>query len=231
MNLASAPKLDDNTEIVMEMKDFKCVLPEIIESPEFVRLYPEILKIDKKDIETNVRLNYLLSIFNEIEKDKKHHDKYYKKNGNIEKCLVFSEYMVTLTDSGLLLVSSIGTPILLPITCTLSLCCNFLNIGLRSLNKYFNGKKNKHKEISTISNTIINTISKQFIESLRDNKISGEEFDNIMQIKENYEKLKKDVEQKTGKIVNSVELNKQVEELLMQKGKTQYKKELLDKIK
>ena len=97
----------------------------------------------------------------------------------------------------------------------IGLVCGLLSVLTGAIAKKVSHKVNKHEQTVAICQSKVNSIKDRISKALNDNKISDEEFHNIISELDKYNEMKRDIRTKNRKdiqknIPNEVDLKKQI---------------------
>ena len=101
----------------------------------------------------------------------------------------------------------------------IGLICGILSVLTGTVAKKVSHKINKHEQTVAICQSKVNSIKDQISKALNDNKISDEEFHNIISEVDKYNEMKRDIRNSTieKNIPNEVELQKKIRLEMMKK--------------
>ena len=94
----------------------------------------------------------------------------------------------------------------------IGLICGILSVFTGAVAKKVSHKINKHEQTVAICQSKVNSIKDRILKALNDNKISDEEFHNIISEVDKYNEMKRDIRNSTieKNIPNEVELKKKI---------------------
>ena len=94
----------------------------------------------------------------------------------------------------------------------IGLICGILSVFTGAVAKKVSHKINKHEQTVAICQSKVNSIKDRILKALNDNKISDEEFHNIISEVDKYNEMKRDIRNSTieKNISNEVELKKKI---------------------
>ena len=173
---------------------------------EYNKIYPELSKEAPKDKiypgtpkDGNAfRLQQSCRVLESLEKEAKHYASVRKKykrcynllsristlSGTLSFCLSGSGVGTAFSGVGLPLAASLGG---------LGLICGVLSVITGEAGKNVSRKVTKHEKTVSVCESKINSLKDRISKALADDRISGEEFENILAEMEKYHELKKDI--------------------------------------
>ena len=170
---------------------------------EYNKIYPELPKEDKiypeppKDGNA-FRLQQSCRVLENLEKEAKHYASVRKKykrcynllsristsSGTLPFCLSGSGVGTAFSGVGLPLAASLGG---------LGLICGVVSVITGEAGKNVSRKVTKHEKTVSVCESKINSLKDRISKALADDRISDEEFENILAEMEKYHELKKDI--------------------------------------
>ena len=170
---------------------------------EYNKIYPELPKEDKiypeppKDGNA-FRLQQSCRVLENLEKEAKHYASVRKKykrcynflsristsTGTLSFCLSGSGVGTAFSGVGLPLAASLGG---------LGLVCGVVSVITGEAGKNVSRKVTKHEKTVSVCESKINSLKDRISKALADDRISDEEFNNILAEMEKYHELKKDI--------------------------------------
>ena len=164
---------------------------------DYNKIYPELSKEPPKDGNA-FRLQQSCRVLENLEKEAKHYAsvrKRYKRcynllsrtstsTGTLSFCLSGSGVGTAFSGVGLPLAASLGG---------LGLICGVVSVIIGEAGKNVSRKVTKHEKTVSVCESKINSLKDRISKALADDKISGEEFENILAEMEKYHELKKDI--------------------------------------
>ena len=176
---------------------------------EYTKIYPELSKEDKiypeapKDGNT-FRLQQSCRVLENLEKEAKHYTSVRKKykrcykvlsrfstsSGTLSFCLSGSGVGTAFSGVGLPLAASLGG---------LGLICGVVSVITGEAGKNVSRKVTKHKKTVSVCESKINSLKDRISKTLADDRISDEEFENILAEMGKYHEMKKDIRRNSQK--------------------------------
>ena len=164
---------------------------------EYNKIYPELSKEPPKDGNA-FRLQQSCRVLENLEKEAKHYASVRKKykrcynllsristsSGTLSFCLSGSGVGTAFSGVGLPLAASLGG---------LGLICGVLSVITGEAGKNVSRKMTKHEKTVSVCESKINSLKERISKALADDRISDEEFENILAEMEKYHELKKDI--------------------------------------
>ena len=170
---------------------------------EYNKIYPELPKEDKiypeppKDGNA-FRLQQSCRVLENLEKEAKHYASVRKKykrcykllsristsTGTLSFCLSGSGVGTAFSGVGLPLAASLGG---------LGLICGVVSVITGEAGKNVSRKVTKHEKTVSVCESKINSLKDRISKALADDRISDEEFENILAEMEKYHEMKKDI--------------------------------------
>ena len=170
---------------------------------DYNRIYPEVPKEAPKDGNA-FRLQQSCRVLENLEKEAKHYASVRKKykrclnvlsristsTGTLSFCLSGSGVGTAFSGVGLPLAASLGG---------LGLVCGVVSVIAGEAGKKVSRKVTKHEKTVTVGLSKINSLKDRISKALADDRISDEEFENILAEMEKYHEMKKDIRHKFQK--------------------------------
>ena len=164
---------------------------------EYNKIYPELSKEPPKDGNA-FRLQQSCRVLENLEKEAKHYASVRKKykrcynllsristaTGTLSFCLSGSGVGTAFSGVGLPLAASLGG---------LGLICGVVSVITGEAGKNVSRKVTKHEKTVSVCESKINSLKDRISKALADDRISDEEFENILAEMEKYHELKKDI--------------------------------------
>ena len=164
---------------------------------EYNKIYPDLPKEPPKDGNA-FRLQQSCRVLENLEKEAKHYASVRKKykrcynllsrtstlSGTLSFCLSGSGVGTAFSGVGLPLAASLGG---------LGLICGVLSVITGEAGKNVSRKVTKHEKTVSICESKINSLKDRISKALADDRISNEEFENILAEMSKYHELKKDI--------------------------------------
>ena len=164
---------------------------------EYNKIYPELSKEPPKDGNA-FRLQQSCRVLENLEKEAKHYASVRKKykrcynllsristaTGTLSFCLSGSGVGTAFSGVGLPLAASLGG---------LGLICGVLSVITGEAGKNVSRKVTKHEKTVSVCESKINSLKDRISKALADDRISDEEFENILAEMSKYHELKKDI--------------------------------------
>ena len=164
---------------------------------DYNKIYPELSKEPPKDGNA-FRLQQSCRVLENLEKEAKHYTSVRKKykrcynllsristsSGTLSFCLSGSGVGTAFSGVGLPLAASLGG---------LGLICGVLSVITGEAGKNVSRKVTKHEKTVSVCESKINSLKDRISKALADDRISDEEFENILAEMSKYHELKKDI--------------------------------------
>ena len=164
---------------------------------EYNKIYPELSKEAPKDGNA-FRLQQSCRVLENLEKEAKHYASVRKKykrcynvlsritasTGTLSFCLSCSGVGTAFSGVGLPLAASLGG---------LGLICGVVSVITGEAGKNVSRKVTKHEKTVSVCESKINSLKDRISKALADDRISDEEFENILAEMSKYHELKKDI--------------------------------------
>ena len=164
---------------------------------EYNKIYPELSKEPPKDGNA-FRLQQSCRVLENLEKEAKHYASVRKKykrcynllsristsTGTLSFCLSGSGVGTAFSGVGLPLAASLGG---------LGLICGVVSVITGEAGKNVSRKVTKHEKTVSVCESKINSLKDRISKALADDRISDEEFENILAEMSKYHELKKDI--------------------------------------
>ena len=106
--------------------------------------------------------------------------------------------------------AGIGAPITVPITLPLGIAMGSVSVGTSALCKLLLKKVEKHERIKNIAQAKLSSINRLVSNALKDNNVSDEEFQLILNEKENYREHKDQIRRRVR--TEATEINDEIKE-------------------
>ena len=175
------------------MEDYKKIYPELAKEAPKDKIYPEPPKAGNA-----FRLQQSCRVLENLEKEAKHYASVRKKykrcynvssristsTGTLSFCLSGSGVGTTFSGVGLPLAASLGG---------LGLVCGVVSVIAGEAGKNISRKVTKHEKTVTVCESKINSLKDRISKALADDRISDEEFENILAEMSKYHEMKKDI--------------------------------------
>ena len=175
------------------MEDYKKIYPELAKEAPKDKIYPEAPKDGNA-----FRLQQSCRVLENLEKEAKHYASVRKKykrcynvlsristsSGTLSFCLSGSGVGTAFSGVGLPLAASLGG---------LGLICGVVSVITGEVGKKVSRKVTKHEKTVTVCESKINSLKDRISKALADDRISDEEFNNILAEMEKYHEMKKDI--------------------------------------
>ena len=176
------------------MEQYKKIYPELTkEVPKEDKIYPEAPKDGK-----TFRLQQSCRVLENLEKEAKHYTSVrerYKRcykvlsristsSGTLSFCLSGSGVGTAFSGVGLPLAASLGG---------LGLVCGVVSVITGEAGKKVSRKVTKHEKTVSVCESKINSLKDRISKALADDRISDEEFENILAEISKYHEMKKDI--------------------------------------
>ena len=186
---------------------------------EYNKIYPELLTKEPPKDGNAFRLQQSCRVLENLEKEAKHYASVRKKykrcynllsrtstlSGTLSFCLSGSGVGTAFSGVGLPLATSLGG---------LGLICGVLSVITGEAGKNVSRKVTKHEKTVSICESKINSLKDRISKALADDRISDEEFENILAEMSKYNEMKKDIRvgfknkvKKTAEGVDAVEFS------------------------
>ena len=186
---------------------------------EYNKIYPELLTKEPPKDGNAFRLQQSCRVLENLEKEAKHYASVRKKykrcynllsrtstlSGTLSFCLSGSGVGTAFSGVGLPLAASLGG---------LGLICGVLSVITGEAGKNVSRKVTKHEKTVSICESKINSLKDRISKALADDRISDEEFENILAEMSKYNEMKKDIRvgfknkvKKTAEGVDAVEFS------------------------
>ena len=175
------------------MEDYKKIYPEVPKENPKDTIYPEAPKDGK-----TFRLQQSCRVLENLEKEAKHYasvSKKYKRCLNVLSRISTSSGTLSFHLSG----SGVGTAfsgVGIPLAASLGglgLICGVVSVITAASAKKVSRKVTKHEKTVSVCESKINSLKDRISKALADDRISDEEFENILAEMEKYHELKKDI--------------------------------------
>ena len=165
---------------------------------EYNKIYPELSKEPPKDGNA-FRLQQSCRVLENLEKEAKHYASVRKKykrcynlrftristsSGTLSFCLSGSGVGTAFSGVGLPLAASLGG---------LGLICGVVSVITGEAGKNVSRKVTKHEKTVSVCESKINSLKDRISKALADDRISDEEFENILAEMSKYHEMKKDI--------------------------------------
>ena len=165
---------------------------------DYKKIYPELLTKEPPKDGNTFRLQQSCRVLENLEKEAKHYSSVRKKykrcynllsrtstlSGTLSFCLSGSGVGTAFSGVGLPLAASLGG---------LGLICGVLSVITGEAGKNVSRKVTKHEKTVSICESKINSLKDRISKALADDRISNEEFENILVEMSKYHELKKDI--------------------------------------
>ena len=165
---------------------------------DYNKIYPELLSKEPPKDGNAFRLQQSCRVLENLEKEAKHYASVRKKykrcynllsrisasSGTLSFCLSGSGVGTAFSGVGLPLAASLGG---------LGLICGVLSVITGEAGKNVSRKVTKHEKTVSICESKINSLKDRISKALADDRISDEEFENILAEMSKYQELKKDI--------------------------------------
>ena len=175
------------------MEEYNKIYPELPKESPKDKIYPEAPKDGNA-----FRLQQSCRVLENLEKEAKHYTSVRKKykrcynvlsristsSGTLSFCLSGSGIGTAFSGVGLPLAASLGG---------LGLICGVVSVITGEAGKKVSRKVMKHEKTVTVCESKINNLKDRILKALADDRISDEEFENILAEMEKYHELKKDI--------------------------------------
>ena len=175
------------------MEDYKKIYPELSKEPPKDKIYPEAPKDGNA-----FRLQQSCRVLENLEKEAKHYASVRKKykrcynllsristsTGTLSFCLSGSGVGTAFSGVGLPLAASLGG---------LGLICGVVSVITGEAEKNVSRKVTKHEKTVSVCESKIDSLKDRISKALADDRISDEEFENILAEMSKYHEMKKDI--------------------------------------
>ena len=167
---------------------------------DYKKIYPELSKEAPKDgnASSMFHLQQSCRVLDNLEKEAKHYASVRKKykrcynllsristsTGTLSFCLSGSGVGTAFSGVGLPLAASLGG---------LGLICGVVSVIAGEAGKNVSRKVTKHEKTVSVCESKINSLKDRISKALADDRISGEEFENILAEMEKYHEMKRDI--------------------------------------
>ena len=172
------------------MEDYNKIYPKV---PKEDKIYPEAPKDGK-----TFRLQQSCRVLENLEKEAKHYASVRKKykrclnvlsristsTGTLSFCLSGSGVGTAFSGVGIPLAASLGG---------LGLVCGDVSVIAGEAGKKVSRKVTKHEKTVSVCESKVNSLKDRISKALADDRISDEEFENILAEMEKYHEMKKDI--------------------------------------
>ena len=186
---------------------------------DYKKIYPDLLTKEPPKDGNAFRLQQSCRVLENLEKEAKHYASVRKKykrcynllsrtstlSGTLSFCLSGSGVGTAFSGVGLPLAASLGG---------LGLICGVLSVITGEAGKKVSRKVTKHEKTVSICDSKINSLKDRISKALADDRISDEEFENILAEMSKYNEMKKDIRvgfknkvKKTAEGVDAVEFS------------------------
>ena len=181
------------------MEEYNKIYPEVPKEAPKDKIYPEAPKDGK-----TFRLQQSCRVLENLEKEAKHYASVRKKykrclnvlsristsTGTLSFCLSGSGVGTAFSGVGLPLAASLGG---------LGLICGVASVIAGESGKKVSRKVTKHEKTVSVCESKINSLKDRISKALADDRLSDEEFENILAEMEKYHEMKKDIRHKFQK--------------------------------
>ena len=164
----------------------------------YKKIYPELLSKEPPKDGNAFRLQESCRVLENLEKEAKHYASVRKKykrcynllsrtsslSGTLSFCLSGSGVGTAFSGVGLPLAASLGG---------LGLICGVLSVITGEAGKKVSRKVTKHEKTVSVCESKINSLKDRISKALADDRISDEEFENILAEMDKYHEMKKDI--------------------------------------
>ena len=165
---------------------------------DYNKIYPELLSKEPPKDGNAFRLQQSCRVLQNLEKEAKHYASVRKKykrcynllsrtstlSGTLSFCLSGSGVGTAFSGVGLPLAASLGG---------LGLICGVLSVITGEAGKKVSRKVTKHEKTVSVCESKINSLKDRISKALADDRISDEEFENILAEMSKYHEMKKDI--------------------------------------
>ena len=175
------------------MEDYNRIYPEVLKENPKDKIYPQAPKDGNA-----FRLQQSCRVLENLEKEAKHYTsvrKKYKRCYNVLSRISISTGTLSFFLSG----SGVGTAfsgVGLPLAASLrglGLVCGVVSVIAGEAGKKVSRKVTKHKKTVSVCESKINSLKDRISKALADDRISDEEFENILAEMSKYHEMKKDI--------------------------------------
>ena len=195
---------------------------------DYNKIYPEVPKENPKEAPKDrktFRLQQSCRVLENLEKEAKHYASVRKKykrclnvlsristsTGTLSFCLSGSGVGTAFSGVGLPLAASLGG---------LGLICGVVSVIAGEAGKKVSRKVTKHEKTVSVCESKINSLKDRISKALADDRISDEEFENILAEMEKYHEMKKDIRHKfqknmVKKTADAGELRRQIRKQIL----------------
>ena len=162
---------------------------------EYNKIYPELLSKEPPKDGNAFRLQQSCRVLENLEKEAKHYAsvrKKYKRCYNLLSRISALSGTLSFCLSG----SGVGTAfsgVGLPLAASLGLICGVVSVITGEAGKNVSRKVTKHEKTVSVCESKINSLKDRISKALVDDRISDEEFENILAEMSKYHELKKDI--------------------------------------
>ena len=178
------------------MEEYNKIYPEVPKEAQKDKIYPEAPKDGKP-----FRLQQSCRVLENLKKEAKHYTSVRKKykrcynflsristsTGTLSFCLSGSGVGTAFSGVGLPLAASLGG---------LGLICGVASVIAGEAGKKVSRKVTKHEKTVSVCESKINSLKDKISKALADDRLSDEEFNNILAEMEKYHEMKKDIRHK-----------------------------------
>ena len=204
------------------MEDYNKIYPEVPKEAPKDKTYPEAPKDGK-----TFRLQQSCRVLENLEKEAKQYvsvRKKYKRcynvlsrisasSGTLSFCLSGSGVGTAFSGVGIPLAASLGG---------LGLICGVVSVISGEAGKKVSRKVTKHEKTVSVCESKINSLKDRISKALADDRISDEEFENILAEMEKYHEMKKDIrhkfqKNKIKKTADAAELRREIHAEILKK--------------
>ena len=194
---------------------------------DYNKIYPELLSKEPPKDGNAFRLQQSFRVLENLEKEAKHYASVRKKykrcynllsrtstlSGTLSFCLSGSGVGTAFSGVGLPLAASLGG---------LGLICGVLSVITGEAGKKVSRKVTKHEKTVSVCESKINSLKDRISKALADDRISDEEFENILGEMSKYHEMKKDIrvgfkKNKVKKTADSDELRREIRAEILKK--------------
>ena len=165
---------------------------------DYKKIYPELLSKEPPKDGNAFRLQESCRVLENLEKEAKHYSSVRKKykrcynllsrtstlSGTLSFCLSGSGVGTAFSGVGLPLAASLGG---------LGLICGVVSVITGEAGKKVSRKVTKHEKTVSVCESKINSLKDRISKALADDRISDEEFENILAEMSKYNEMKKDI--------------------------------------
>ena len=181
------------------MEEYNKIYPETPKVTPKDKIYPEATKDGK-----TFRLQQSCQVLENLEKEAKHYTSVRKK---YKRCLNVLSRISTSTGTLLFCVSGSGvgtafSGVGLPLAASLGglgLICGVVSVIATASAKKVSRKVTKHEKTVSVCESKINSLKDRISKALADDRLSDEEFNNLLAEMEKYHEMKKDIRHKFQK--------------------------------